>query len=152
MHMKKDSRYMYYLIDTLVFLLINAVILTKVNINLQAMFASLQWTTIILLALGVYRLTDIITQESVTEFIRAPFMDRTVDGNKETWEISEHGIRGFFGILFSCNACMGVWVSMIVFYFFVFFPAETLVFMVIMALTGFERFFSKIYNFLEKRG
>ncbi len=107
----------------------------------------------VIMALGIYRLTDVITQESVTEIFRAPFMDKkTMHDGTEKWEMSDYGFRGFLGTLLSCNACMGVWVSMIVIYFFLFAPNPTLIFMVIMTLTSFERFLSKIYNFLEKRG
>ncbi len=150
--MKKDSRYIWYAVDIMVFLSINIFILTKYNIDPGLFFSSIQWTTLFILALGVYRLTDIITQEGVTEVIRAPFMDLVIEDGKEVWKKSKQGFRGFWATLFSCNACVGVWVSMIVFYSYLFFGIPVLVFMVIMSLTGFERFFSKLENFLSKRG
>jgi hypothetical protein len=36
-------------------------------------------------------------------------------------------------------------------YFFIWFPRPTFVVLVIFSLTGLERFFSKVYNFLEKK-
>ena len=150
--MKKDSRYIWYVIDMIIFVAINVAILFYTDIDIETAFSALSWPILFVLALGVYRLTDIVTQESVTEVFRAPFMDKKITNGTETWEMSETGFRGFLGTLTSCNACAGVWVSTVVFYMYIFFPVQTLVFMVIMTLTGFERFFSKVYNFLEKRG
>lgn len=150
--MKKDSRYIWYLIDVIVFLTINFLILRNFGNDIYTSISDLSWFHLLIIALGIYRLTDIITYENVTEFIRAPFMDKKVVDNKEVWEISGYGFRGFWGTLMSCNACMGVWVSMIVVYLYLFLPTPTFIFLFIMSLTGFERFFSKFYNFLEKRG
>lgn len=150
--MKKDSKYIWYFLDTIVFLAINVWIWMRFPAELQGVISMMSWTVIIILSLGIYRLTDIITQENVTEFMRAPFMNKRHENDRVTWEMSNHGLKGFFGNLFSCNACMGVWISMIVFYLFAIFPTPTLAFMIIMTLTCFERFLSKIYNFLEKRG
>lgn len=137
-----DTKYKWYVLDIIVFLAINFFALrylTSIGAIANA-FSELDWTTIIILAFGVWRITDIITHEDVTEPIRAIF------GN------SEKGLNGFFAALFSCNACMGVWISMISFYLFLFFPTQTFIFMIIMSLSFFERFISKIYIFLEKRG
>ncbi|GEM_PF-3260236 len=150
--MKKDSRYRWYTIDILAFLILNIIILHYIDVQSAPILQQLNWMVIFIFALGVYRLTDIITQENVTDILRAPFRDKKIVNDKEVWEISDEGFRGFFGTLVSCNACMGVWVAMIIFYLFLLLPAATFTFMIIMALTGFERFFSKIYNFLEKRG
>jgi hypothetical protein len=150
--MKKDSKYIWYIIDIIIFLAINYYILTHLPGSAIRALGDINWFTIFVFGLGIYRLTDVITHEDVTEIIRAPFMNKVVVDGVEKWEYAENGIRGFFGILFSCNACMGVWVSMIIFYLYIFFPIPTLIFVIIMSLTGLERFFSKIENFLAKRG
>lgn len=135
--MNKQSLYKWYLLDILVFALINLLIWHYQKIEISAVLLGMDWMTLFILALGIWRLTDIVTHEHVTDVVRAPF------------EGAEYGFRGFLGTLVSCNACMGVWVSMIVFYCYLFFQAPTMAFMFIMTLTGFERFFSKIYNVLE---
>jgi hypothetical protein len=150
--MKKDSRYIWYLLDMIAFLSINYILLRNIPTTLSEFLAGFSAFALIVLVLGTYRLTDVITQESVTEVIRAPFMDKKVENGKETWVPAENGFRGFYANLLSCNACMGVWVSMAVIYLYIWFPLHTLIFMSIMALTCTERFLSKFYNFLEKRG
>jgi len=147
--MKKDSRYGWYYVDLLVFLVLNILVLRYIGMQPAALVEGIDWSIFIVLALGVWRLTDIITHEDVTEVFRAPFMDLAADG---TWKISTKGFRGAFGALVSCNACLGVWVAAIVVYAYFFFPLATLIVMGFMALSAFERFFSKIYNMLEKRG
>jgi hypothetical protein len=138
--METRYKYAWYVIDTIVFIAINELIWAYHPDALRGALSGLGWSEIFILAMGAWRLTDIITHEGVTEFIREPF------------EGHEEGFRGFFGILVSCNSCMGVWVGMLAFYSYVLWPAPTLAFMVVMSLTFFERFFSKIYNVLEKRG
>ena len=127
--MKKDSRYIWYAVDIIVFLSINIFILKKYSIDPGLFFSSMQWITLFILALGVYRLSDIITQEGVTEVIRAPFMDLVTEDGKEVWKKSKQGFRGFWATLLSCNACMGVWMSMIVFLFlFIFWNASSCIY------------------------
>ena len=150
--MKKDSRYVWYIIDGIIFILINVCIWYRFPLEVNAALANLNPYVIFISALGIWRLTDIITHEKVTDFIRAPFMVQKIENGEEVWVSHEKGFKGFCAMLVSCNACMGVWVALAVFYFFVFFPIFTLAFMVIMMLTCFERFLSKIYNVLEKRG
>jgi hypothetical protein len=147
--MKKDSRYVWYVVDALIFMAINVILWIFHAHEISNSLGFFDTFGITVFALGIWRLTDIITHESVTDFIRAPFMDQDAEGK---WVMSEKGFRGFAGTLVSCNACMGVWVSMIIFYLFVFFPIPTFAFMIIMTLTCLERFLSKIYNLLEKRG
>ena len=150
--MQKDSRYIWYMLDMLLFLAINAIILSSLNLSLAEVLQRTSGLSLFFLIAGIWRITDVATHESVSDFIRAPFKDRKMVDGKEVWEISERGFRGVAGTLVSCNACFGVWVSMIVFYLFLFFPTTTIMCMIILTLTFCERFISKIYNYLEKRG
>ncbi len=151
--MKKDSRYIWYMIDIVVFLGINLFLLFHFDIPLTVLLRATPWTVIVILALGIYRLTDTITHEDVAKPLRELFYEKhIVEDGREHWRTSTKGFKGFMGGLLSCNACLGVWVSMIVFYLYLLYPAPTLIFMIIMTLTCFERFLSKIYNVLEKRG
>ncbi len=150
--MKKDSRYVWYIVDGFIFILINILVWYYFPLELTVTLAALSSYVIFILALGIWRLTDIITHEKVTDFMRAPFMIQKMEKGEEVWVSNEKGFKGFCALLVSCNACMGVWVSLIVFYLFAFFPEFTLAFMIIMMLSCFERFLSKLYNVLEKRG
>lgn len=116
--------------------------------RLDFAISNLDWLTMLVLALGIYRLTDIVVFEKVCEPFRMLFTDMGPDNSRRA---STKGLKGFLAQLFGCNSCTGVWMAMAVVYLFVFFPQPTFIFMVIIALTGFERFFSKIYNFLERK-
>ncbi len=116
--------------------------------RLDFAISNLDWLTMLILALGIYRLTDIIVFEKVCEPFRLLFTEHGPDNGRR---MATKGLKGFLAQLFGCNSCTGVWVAMTVVYLFVFLPQPTFIFMVIIALTGFERFFSKIYNFLERK-
>ena len=149
--MKKDSKYTWYLVDILTFI-------TVIFLNIwlwNRMRYPADWTEaltpfkLLIFGLATYRLADIITTERVTDVLRAPFKDKEILEGKEKWVISKTGFRGFLGTLVSCPSCMGVWVSMFLFYFYVFYPTWASAFMIIMTLTAIERFASKIYNFFD---
>ncbi len=140
----KNSLYKWYIIDIVIFIAINFWTFKSLGLssNILQTFTVFE---LFIFGLGVWRLTDILTQEAVTEWVRAPFKN-------DKGEDKTEGIKGFFASLFSCNACFGVWMAMLMFYAYILWPHATGAFILVMALTGFERFFSKVYNFLEKRG
>jgi len=122
--MKHDSRNIWYVLDISVFLII-----VFVNVYLwnrmgtpKDWLESLTPLKVFIFGLAAYRLPDIITQESVTDILRAPFQDKTVENDTEKWIIPRGGFRGFLGTLLSCPSCMGVWTSMFLFYFYAFYP------------------------------
>ncbi|MEI6552944.1 MAG: DUF1360 domain-containing protein [bacterium] len=150
--MKTDSKYVWYMFDIIAF-----VVIIFVNVWLwNKILYPVDWVSIMtpfklfIFGLATYRLADIITTETITDVIRAPFKDYKKEENHQgIWRLSKYGFRGFFGTLLSCPSCMGVWVAMVLFYFYVFFPTWASALMIIMALTGLERFFSKFYNFFD---
>lgn len=121
------------------FVVINVLAVAFMSEDIRAAYADMSGLTFIVLVLGVYRLTDIVTHEKIAEPFRGLFA-----GHGEGW-------RGFGRELFGCNSCLGVWIAMLVAYGYVIVPEATYVFMIIMALTGLEGFFSKIYNFFDRR-
>ena len=140
------TQYTNWSITALIFYtLANAVGLYYLQDNLIPTINSLSWITIFILGLGIYRLTDIILFEKVTE----PVRDIFVSDEKVSKQSS---LQKFSTQLFTCNSCFGVWVATVVIYFYIAFPIPTLIIMVIMAMTGLERFFSQLCNVLEKSG
>lgn len=133
-----------------IFLLINILGIAYLQDEMRDMAGAFNWFTLFILALGTYRLTDIIVYEKVSEPFRMLFMKEVVHGDKKEIRPYITGFRGFLAILLNCNSCTGVWVAMLTVYAFILFPYPTLIVMVIMTLTGFERIFSKIYNCLER--
>lgn len=140
--MTKSSNTFWNVIATVVFLALNIFLISFASdyVNIYQVISGLNWLILFILGLGVYRLTDVICYEDITK----PFRDLFTTQR-------ERGFTAFMQTMINCNACTGVWVAMIVFYGFLLFPIPTFIFMAIMTLTGLERFFSKIYNFLERR-
>lgn len=165
MHLREgiqSSRFSWSIVAMIAFAAINAFALWYAAMThpiegladsrLDIAIASLNWMTLLILALGVYRLTDIIVYEKVCEPFRMLFKDRVKgDHGIKTRRDATTGLKGFLASLINCNSCMGVWVAAGVVHFFIFMPRAAFIIMVIIALTGFERFFSKLYNFLERR-
>lgn len=104
---------------------------------------SVSWMTLFILGLGIYRMTDIILFEKVTE----PVRDIFVSDEKTS---KQTALQKFSTQLFTCNSCFGVWVATVVVYFYILFPTQTLIIMLIMSLTGLERFLSQACNMMEK--
>lgn len=88
-------------------------------------------------------MTDIILFEKVTE----PVRDIFVSDEKTS---KQTALQKFSTQLFTCNSCFGVWVATVVVYFYILFPTQTLIIMLIMSLTGLERFLSQACNMMEK--
>lgn len=82
---------------------------------------------VVLLGLAVFRLTRLLVYDQITTFLRAPFSDEIeeVNENGET-EIfivpKSAGIRGWIGELIHCYWCTGVWVSIGLYFLYIFFP------------------------------
>lgn len=157
------NKYTWYLVDLAVFTIINIVLIWYMvqNITVRAdLFDLFTPFKLVLFGLGVYRMADVISTENVTAGIRAFFVNEknTVilpDSTEVTQigltqnVIKTSGFRAVIGDLISCPSCTGVWVAMILFYLYVFFPTIGTALLIIMALSAAERFLAKIYNLLE---
>lgn len=146
--MRINSRYKWYIVDIIVFGALNYLAWQKIgnNVDLLAMITPFK---LLLFGLATYRTADVISTESVTEIVRAPFMKKMPDNDSEHEQPKDRGFKGFFGRLIGCPSCMGVWVAMALFYGYIFLPTATSAIIIIMALTALERFASKIYNFFD---
>ncbi|WP_096155104.1 MULTISPECIES: DUF1360 domain-containing protein [Bacillus] len=81
----------------------------------------------ILLVLAVFRLTRLIVYDKINNFIRRPFHD-VVEEVNEDGEAEEYivikgkGVQSFIGELLSCHWCVGVWIAILLFIAFTYFP------------------------------
>ncbi|HEY1037042.1 MAG TPA: DUF1360 domain-containing protein [Candidatus Paceibacterota bacterium] len=149
--MKKSLYFGWDVVALLAFTLVNVAGLYYFRNELDLALSNLSWMTLLVLGLGVYRLTDIIVYEKVTQPIRFLFIGKAFAEEGKEVHVSKRGLQAFFHQLFSCNSCMGVWVAALVVYLYILFPTPTFVAMIIFALTALERLFSKVYSFLEKK-
>lgn len=80
------------------------------------------------LILAVFRLTRLFMYDTITEFIRKPFLSITSEYNEEGElinfiEYKGSGLRRWIGMLLSCYWCVGIWSSMIIIGLFYFLPS-----------------------------
>lgn len=149
MHMKYTSIRPWLVLDMIVFVLINIVLIRVLNPH----FEILSYITpirLIVFGLAVYRAANIISNEYVTSPIRAPFVHEVMVEDKLVEEPREHGFRGFFGSLIYCPSCTGVWVAMIFTYWYLFHPAAASIIMLLLALSGLERFFAYTFGRIKR--
>lgn len=94
----------------------------------------------IILALASFRFTRLIVFDQITSFIRKPFF--TEEEVVEQGELAiyytpyPNGIRGWIGELLNCYWCTGIWVAMIVYTLYFFFPYVMWHIMLIMAIAA----------------
>ncbi|MFG6115609.1 DUF1360 domain-containing protein [Halobacillus sp. MO56] len=85
------------------------------------------WMELVLLTLACFRLTRLLVDDTITDWLRAPFHhyieEIDQEGNVETFiEVKGTGIQAFIGELLSCHWCTGIWASGILLAGWVFIP------------------------------
>lgn len=133
--MKTDSRHFWYAVDILLYL--GAIVLFMAYAAVA--IDSVSWITFLALALGTYRLGDVIATEEVTSVIREPFAGY------------QSGFRGAVCKGIHCPSCVGVWSGLILVACVVVLPPYGLIFPYALALSGCERIISRVINVLEKQ-
>ena len=136
-----------YLIFFLVFLLI----VREVGKELP----SIGSFDLLLLCLATFRITELITCDSITRFVREPFVDRRVvthpDGTKEEKvKPAGRGIRHVLGEILICPWCAGVWVGTFLTYFLLLAPAIARVFLVAFSATAGGILFQLLAKLLDR--
>lgn len=109
-----------------------------------AVLYSLDYLKFTIFALATFRAANIISSEVVTKPIRAPFVDETIKNGKIIEEPKRGGFLGAFGLLIYCPSCSGVWISALLVYLYIFWPAPTFLFASFLALSGVERIISTL--------
>ncbi|MHC0036675.1 DUF1360 domain-containing protein [Pseudoneobacillus sp. C159] len=88
-----------------------------------------------------FRLTRLIVNDKITEFIRKPFHktieEMTPDGKTETYiEIKGTGLRYWIGELLSCHWCTGIWSAAFLYLMYIFWPQYSWPVTMILAIAG----------------
>jgi hypothetical protein len=147
--MKYKSMFPWLILDMILFILVNIILLSKLNPN----FEILGYVTplrLVIFGLAVYRAANIISNEFVTTPVRAYFVRDVERDGKIVTEPYEDGLRGAVGSLLYCPSCTGVWVATLFVYFYLFFPAEASIVALLLALSGIERFLAYSFGRIKK--
>ncbi|HEU4754897.1 MAG TPA: DUF1360 domain-containing protein [Armatimonadota bacterium] len=83
---------------------------------------------LLLLSMATFRITEVITEEKIARFLRAPFCKKVLvtkpDGTQEEEEVpSGSGLRRVAGELILCPWCAGIWVGTLLTFAWVLFPS-----------------------------
>ncbi|MEH7451127.1 DUF1360 domain-containing protein [Gottfriedia acidiceleris] len=88
---------------------------------------NISWIHLVILSLASFRLTHLMVFDTITWFLRKPFVsiNTIVDASGRT--ITHMGIKGsgwryWAGALLTCHWCMGVWCSLAVVALYYFLP------------------------------
>lgn len=143
--MKYKSLFPWLLLDMALFISLNVLILRYLNVDFEVL-GSVRPLQLLILALAVYRGANIISNEFVTKPVRAYFVREVERDGKEVEEPYEYGLRGFLGSLLYCPSCTGVWISAILIYSYLLWPGPVSIVILILALSGLERFFAYTFG------
>ncbi|PFA66378.1 sporulation protein [Bacillus sp. AFS015802] len=116
----------------------------------------MQLTFVELLALGlaIFRLTHLIVFDKITEFLRAPFFDESIEVEENGEEAvyitpKKGGLTGFIGELLSCYWCTGIWVSIFLYGGYFFFPLYFIPFITLLAVAGIAAILEAVVQSLK---
>ena len=141
-----DKRLFPWLVlDMLVFITLNILIIKNINLpsNALSLFSPFK---LLILGLAVYRGANIVSNEFVTKPIRSHFVvEKEVGGEVIEVPLST-GFRGFIGLLLYCPSCTGVWIAAIILYSYLLWPTPTSVIVLLLSLSGLERFFAYTFG------
>lgn len=99
------------------------------------------WFEFLLFSVATFRLTRLLVFDTITEWIRMPFMDerkeKNADGEVEIYYVpKENGVLGWIGALISCYWCTGIWVSLGLFILRIYLPVFYHSMILIFAIAG----------------
>ena len=88
----------------------------------------------LLLCLATFRITELITADRITKFLRDPFVHREKvrepDGSEDVKvKPAGRGLKKFIGELIICPWCIGVWIGTVLTYFYLLAPGPARVFL-----------------------
>ncbi len=109
----------------------------------------------LLLCLATFRVTELITCDSITRFMREPFLtrrkERKPDGEtEEKVKPAGGGIRRTLGELIICPWCIGVWIGTLLAYFYLWTPGIARVFLLATSVAGGGIMFQLFTKWLDK--
>jgi len=108
---------------------------------------------IALLGVATHKLSDLIANDAVTSFLRAPFTE--LQEKKSPKKVDEEprgrGFRRSIGELLTCKFCMGQWIASFFAYGLVFSPAVTRLVASIFAIVALSDHLHQTYKALTNR-
>lgn len=119
---------------------------------------NLSWMTYIMLILASYRLTHLIVFDKITEFIRNPFMKKTIVTEHDGQTHSKMVPKNKFGYLLNCYWCAGIWSAIILGTSYLLFPRLSKKGIFILSIAGAQAILetfvgvgTKAVQFLDKK-
>lgn len=146
--MESTTKYPWYVLDVVLFALINILLLWQFSEKLSGV--SITWLHVLLGGIAVYRAANVVSNEAVMKPLREPFVNVEHKDGKDIEVPKRKGFYGAMGSLLYCPSCTGTWISMIIFYAYLFSPDITSAIVIILALSGIERLLTSLYNLLKK--
>ena len=134
----------------IVFAAINALLLARFGDRLSEI-SSIGPFRLLVLGLAAYRASNILSNETVTKPLRAPFVEEVEKDGKVVEEPKRRGFLGATGHLIYCPSCTGVWLSATLAYAYVFWPVAAYFIAVILALSALERIFAIGLGWIKSR-
>lgn len=150
MRSKLRSMMPWFTLDMLLFVILNIIFLNKASGSLDVL-SNISFLKLLILGLAAYRAANILSNEVVTKPLRAPFMVEKETENKIIESPKPKGFLGATGTLLYCPSCTGVWLSAALVYAYAFWPAQTFLVALFLALSGFERIIANFIGFLKTR-
>jgi hypothetical protein len=143
MRMNHKRLFKWLTLDMIVFVAANAFLLIRFEDRLISL-ADINYFNLLVLGLAAYRAANILSNEPVTQPLRAPFVDETHKGGKTIEQPKKSGFVGAMGLLIYCPSCTGVWLSASLIYLYAFYPNPTFVIALFLALSAIERIVAAI--------
>lgn len=108
---------------------------------------------IVLLGVATHKLSDLIANDAVTSFLRAPFTELQEKQSPKSVdeEPRGEGFRRSIGELLTCKFCMGQWIASFFTYGLIFAPAVTRLVASIFAIVALSDHLHQTYKALTKR-
>jgi hypothetical protein len=147
--MVKKGIFQWLTLDMVVFAAANAFLILCFGDKFSAL-NDVGYFKLLVFGLAVFRAANILSNETVTKPLRAPFVEESRKGGKLVQQPKKTGFLGAMGLLIYCPSCTGVWLAAALVYFYIFYPAPTFVVALFLALSAVERIISFILERLKK--
>ena len=138
-------------LDMVLFVVVNAYLISRHGDKFSRL-TGIGFLHVFVLGLAAYRAANIVSSEVVTKPLRAPFVEETTKGGKTVEKPKRSGFLGAVGLLLYCPSCTGVWLSAAIVYFYVFWPLQTFLVSLFLALSAIERIIAALLGWLRQPG
>lgn len=137
-HLKYERFFGWLTLDMIIFVAVNIFFIMHFSDRFYVL-GEMGYFQLLVLGLAAYRAAHILSNEAVTKPLRAPFIEETQHDGKTVEEPKKRGFLGAMGLLIYCPSCTGVWLATAFVYCYIFFPTQTFVIALLLALSAIER-------------